>query len=92
MFIDESDAETSEDLFDLEDDNSDREVDNVGDVIGSGPYSEKYGWARAWLAVMLLGFNVSIFCKNSHISADLHIVSQFLLPNPCVNCQNIYSG
>ena len=62
MFIDESDAETSEDLFDLEDDNSDREVDNVGDVIGSGPYSEKYGWARAWLAVILFrGSNVSIF-------------------------------
>ena len=57
-FIEESDAETSEDLVDLEDDRSDREVDSVGDAIGSGPYSAKYGWARAWLAVILfLGSN-----------------------------------
>ena len=54
VFIEESDAETSEDLVDLE-------VDK-GDDIGSGPYSAKYGWARAWLAeILFLGSNVSIF-------------------------------
>ena len=41
MFIDESEAETSEDLVDLDDERSDREVDSVGDARGSLPYSAK---------------------------------------------------
>ena len=58
IFIEESDADTSEDLVDLDVDLSDSEVDSVGDAIGSEPYSAKYGWARAWLAVILfLGSN-----------------------------------
>ena len=62
MFMEESDTDTSDDLVDLEDDNSDREEESVGDDIGSGPYSAKYGWARAWLAeILFCGSNVSIF-------------------------------
>ena len=47
IFMEESDTETSDDRVDLEDDNSDRDVDMAGDSIGSGPYSAKYGCARA---------------------------------------------
>ena len=48
-FIDESEAETSEDLGER------REMSDVfereGEVRGISLYSEKYGWAKAWAAV-----------------------------------------
>lgn len=66
IFMEESDTETSDDRVDLEDDNSDRDVDMAGDSIGSGPYSAKYGCARAWLAeILFLGSNESIFSNRS---------------------------
>ena len=63
-FMDESEAEMSEVRADLKEvDKSEvDEVERDGDIGGSAAYSAKYGWARAWLAVIrFFGSKWSIF-------------------------------
>ena len=60
-FMEESE-DMSEDLTDLAEDRSEVERGELGT---SPSNSAKYGWARAWLAVIrLLGSKCSIFCKH----------------------------
>ena len=68
-FIDESETEMSEtrpDLVELlrsEVEEVEREEGDVGGC--SEPYSAKYGWARAWLAVIrFFGSKCNIFYKK----------------------------
>ena len=68
MFMEESDADTSEDLADLEDTSEDLvDLDVEGDEVGARLNSLKYGWFKASPAVILfLGSYCSIFWRTEH--------------------------
>jgi len=73
-FMDESEAEMSEVRPDLKEvDKSEvEEVERDGDIGGSAAYSAKYGWARAWLAVIrFFGSKWSIFSSRSLASVPI---------------------
>ena len=61
--------EASDVRMDLDEEDEDGENDK-----GSNPYSLKYGWTRASLAVIrLFGEKHSIFCKNKGVFIGLNL-------------------
>lgn len=54
--------------------------ESEGEESGSGPWSEKYGCASAWRAVILcFGSKWSIFCKSMNHESELNL--KFVMRN-----------